>query len=559
MASQEGKNGVDSNTANSEKENSYKADRSGQKQQEDDSSKKAAGVAAKGAINYATGGAGGKYYDAAKKIPGVGKKLDKAEEKLGKGLNKATGGKFGKVAKKLDDSGALDAADKALSLNAANGNGPKGASGNTNGSEGNKESLSGNAGGNKGGSGLPKFPGLGGKKDKSDSQDNEEQNDSSDKNTKDTDIIGKVFGSSSFLSLKTKIIIGVVLFVFIIFLGLMTSILNEDEANGETKEDNVCVSNEQILNIALGEVGNNEADGTHAKYLAMFGYSSGTAWCAAFVSWCANEAGIDQSIIPHTAAVREFLAYFQKSGTFHELSSNYSPTPGDLIIWQAHGRSHIGIVKEYNDTTGVLTTVEGNSSNAVRINTYQYANLESQGVVGFASQECTDNTSTGSTITGQVINIPNFKQTYATVTCYDYWCKSGREMVWTSGTSQRKISDLWKSKGSKFEDGLAVINVNGTNRYLVAVSNTFGSVGEQVDFYLSDGTVLPCIIADAKSPNDSNFTKYGHKQSDGSINIIEYQVKRSYYKKYGNPGNNGWRSNLNQNVVKAVNGGSILK
>lgn len=86
------------------------------KQQEDQSSKKAAGVAAKGAIDYFTGGQGGQVYDAAKKIPGIGKKLDHAEEKLGKGLNRATGGKFGKVAKKADDSGALDVADQALSM-----------------------------------------------------------------------------------------------------------------------------------------------------------------------------------------------------------------------------------------------------------------------------------------------------------------------------------------------------------------------------------------------------------------------------------------------------------
>lgn len=86
------------------------------KQQENDSSKKAAGVAAKGAIDYFTGGQGGQIYEAAKKIPGVGKKIDQAEEKLGKGLNQATGGKFGKVAKKADDLGALDVADKALSM-----------------------------------------------------------------------------------------------------------------------------------------------------------------------------------------------------------------------------------------------------------------------------------------------------------------------------------------------------------------------------------------------------------------------------------------------------------
>lgn len=87
------------------------------KQRENESSKKAAGVATKGMIDYFTGGQGGKVYDAAKKVPGVGKKIDQAEDKLGKGLNQVTGGQFGKVAKKADDVGALQAADNVLSMN----------------------------------------------------------------------------------------------------------------------------------------------------------------------------------------------------------------------------------------------------------------------------------------------------------------------------------------------------------------------------------------------------------------------------------------------------------
>lgn len=86
------------------------------KAQEDQAAKKTTGVAAKGAIDYFTAGQGGKIYDKAKKLPGVGKKLDQVEDKVGKTLNKATGGSLGKVAKKADDIGALDAADKALSL-----------------------------------------------------------------------------------------------------------------------------------------------------------------------------------------------------------------------------------------------------------------------------------------------------------------------------------------------------------------------------------------------------------------------------------------------------------
>ena len=70
------------------------------KAEENEAAKEAAGVAAKGAIDYFTGGTGGAVYDQAKSAPIVGKRIDKAEQKLGKKLNKATGGKFGKAAKK---------------------------------------------------------------------------------------------------------------------------------------------------------------------------------------------------------------------------------------------------------------------------------------------------------------------------------------------------------------------------------------------------------------------------------------------------------------------------
>ncbi len=100
------------------------------KAEENEAAKEAAGVAAKGAIDYFTGGTGGAVYDQAKSAPIVGKRIDKAEQKLGKKLNKATGGKFGKAAKKAKDTGALDAANMATSMGAGGaGAAGKGAAG----------------------------------------------------------------------------------------------------------------------------------------------------------------------------------------------------------------------------------------------------------------------------------------------------------------------------------------------------------------------------------------------------------------------------------------------
>lgn len=91
-----------------------------QKQAENDSSAKAGGMAARGAADVATGGA----YEKVRNAPVIGKAAQAAEKhvgkKVGNAANALTRGKAGRVAKKADDSGALDAADKAA--NAMGGN-----------------------------------------------------------------------------------------------------------------------------------------------------------------------------------------------------------------------------------------------------------------------------------------------------------------------------------------------------------------------------------------------------------------------------------------------------
>lgn len=285
------------------------------------------------------------------------------------------------------------------------------------------------------------------------------------------------------------------------------------------------------------------------------------AWCATFVSWCANKAGIPTSVITHSASVDSFITQARKQNADHKPSSGYKPKPGDLVIWKqslysnSRFESHIGIVKSYNAKNKKLVTLEGNSSDAVRQNTYN--GIGDVGMFFSPKYPASSGTSTGTIKNGQSIKIPqNFKQSMYTITGYDYWIKSGRPMVWTAGTDQRRVSDLWKKKGSKFENGIATID----GRYLIAVCETFGETGEKVDVYLSNGKVLPCIIADAKSQEDKNITKWGHMSDDGSINVVEFEVKRAtYYKYHANPSNGGWNNSWHHKAVKIVNGGSIFK
>lgn len=61
-------------------------------------------------------------------------------------------------------------------------------------------------------------------------------------------------------------------------------------------------------------------------------------------------------------------------------------------------------------------------------------------------------------------------------------------------------------------------------RTLVALTNTFGKVGDYVDLLFADGTILETVIADEKA--DAGI--YGHER-DGWTNVLEIIVSPEWY------------------------------
>lgn len=115
-----------------------------------------------------------------------------------------------------------------------------------------------------------------------------------------------------------------------------------------------------------------------------------------------------------------------------------------------------------------------------------------------------------------------------TITCYDDF--DGR---WAAGTGQEEVCERWHDAGAIYSDGIATID----GRFLVACTETFGRCGDYVTFRLEDGTEIPAIIADTKNSTDEGCNKWGH--NDGQ-NVIEFEVKRSWYLAHGNPGGSEW-------------------
>ncbi len=156
----------------------------------------------------------------------------------------------------------------------------------------------------------------------------------------------------------------------------------------------------------------------------------------------------------------------------------------------------------------------------------------------------------------------SLRQRGYTVTCY------GKEGWWFSGTNlkgiargsrQESVHNVWKKDGARYKNGIAVMNVDGQDCYLVATAASLGKVGDVINVTLKNGQQVPCVIADAKSSSDWNYTKYGHSGA-GGVNVLEFEVDRHKYLKSGNPTTKSWGLDWDSSsgVKKVDNYGSII-
>jgi len=135
----------------------------------------------------------------------------------------------------------------------------------------------------------------------------------------------------------------------------------------------------RMVEIALSQVGTRErnADGSfgsgnYTEYGAWYGMD-GQPWCAMFVSWSADQAGLLNSVVPRHASCTMGVSAYSDRGLYSPRGSDYLPREGDAIYFRnpSSGQiKHVGIVVAYDPQTQRVYTVEGNSSNAVRVRHY---------------------------------------------------------------------------------------------------------------------------------------------------------------------------------------------
>lgn len=99
----------------------------------------------------------------------------------------------------------------------------------------------------------------------------------------------------------------------------------------------VYSSDEQIVAVALSQIGNVGGE----PYWSWYGFSSRVAWCACFVSWCAEQCGyIDAGIIPKYAGCSSGVQWFQERDQWAD--NSIEPTPGMIIFFDWDNKAGSG-------------------------------------------------------------------------------------------------------------------------------------------------------------------------------------------------------------------------
>ena len=122
--------------------------------------------------------------------------------------------------------------------------------------------------------------------------------------------------------------------------------------------------NTALVDLAKQQVGNVGG----YPYWSWYGFNSRVEWCACFVSWCYNRAGVNE---PKFAACQsQGVPWFQSRGQWGARGYE-NIAPGDAIFfdWDLDGSAdHVGIVIGTDGSR--VYTVEGNSGDACKIKSY---------------------------------------------------------------------------------------------------------------------------------------------------------------------------------------------
>ena len=284
---------------------------------------------------------------------------------------------------------------------------------------------------------------------------------------------------------------------------------------GNQRADIVAVAKTQIGYHEGSLEGTTNGSNNYTKYNVWNGKIEGGyryAWCHAFVSWCANQAGIGTDIVPKTAGTSTGRSFFVNQGTYRQSAANggsYVPQAGDIIYYgSGSSPSHVGIVSDCDGST--VYTIEGNYSNKVGT---RAINLSNSYIIGYG--------------------VPNYKGVVPPKPAPTLTVSTGNSSIETTfswntveGATEYDVK-IWK--GTVWEGDAYLVEWGASNPYSVVlpegtyqayVDARFGSdmqMSNIVEFTVKAGCKLNVEVG-----NSSAETKFTWNDVN---NATEYDVK----------------------------------
>lgn len=121
----------------------------------------------------------------------------------------------------------------------------------------------------------------------------------------------------------------------------------------------------KVVEVAQSQIGYKEGKNNNTIFGKWFG-ANNQPWCAMFVSWCFNEAGLITKIAAQSkkgfASCDLGLKWFAKKGKIIPVGQAQA---GDIVFFQFDKDAeadHVGIVKSNNKALKFLQVIEGNTS-----------------------------------------------------------------------------------------------------------------------------------------------------------------------------------------------------
>lgn len=282
-----------------------------------------------------------------------------------------------------------------------------------------------------------------------------------------------------------------------------------------------------VIDKAVSWAVNIANDDSYKYVWGGWGASDGGYDCSHFVITAYKQAGIDTGASYTGDMYSLFKAKgFQDVTSSCNLSTGAGMKKGDVLLNTAH---HTAMVQINGGTT-----VEARGKSYGIVANVAYRNYPWDFVLRYTESS---SDSTGISMSPKAtITVPEGLGKYYT---YMRW-----DAITNMDTEQGR---LIKTAGKNYDsEGYGMVG----NRYALAMTSTFGRIGDYVDVYMSNGRVIHGIIADEKSQEYTAWdhdpaNKWGH--NDGQC-IVEWVTN---WRNHDNPPSDGY-------VLKVVNLGSYF-